>query len=279
MSHDYTGVTAEDNGEIYEVYAIRYATNPNRTRGRNFMMTDAHDTPMPIDFYVWAIVGATRAYLVDTGFDRALGAARGHQFLCDPAEAIRELGLDPGDLRDVIVSHMHFDHVGNYDRFPKACFHVQEQEMAFATGRYMQHAELRRPYVVDHVCGMVRCLYAGRVAFHAGGATLAPGITLHHVGGHTAGLQAVRVRTSRGWIVLASDAAHFYANMDEGISHPTMFHVGQNMESWVTIRQLADSRSHIIPGHDPLVAQSFPRANTALGELCVRLDREPIGWT
>ena len=61
------------------------------------------------------------------------------------------------------------------------------------------------------------------VQFHDGESELAPGITLHHVGGHTKGLQVVRVKTRRGHVVLASDAAHLYANMEREDPFP-IFH-------------------------------------------------------
>ena len=112
----------------------------------------------------------------------------------------------------MIVTHLHYDHVGNFEIFPRATFHLQDREMAYATGRYMCHQRLRMPFDVENVTGMVRELYRGRVAFHDGDEELASGLSLHLVGGHSHGLQFVRVHTARGWVVVASDAAHFYAN-------------------------------------------------------------------
>src|SRR3546814_8736850 len=74
----------------------------------------------------------------------------------------------------------------------------------------MAEALLREAYSMESVTDLVRALYEDRVGFVAGTTELAPGISLHHVGGHTDGLQVVRVWTRRGWVVLASDAAHLY---------------------------------------------------------------------
>jgi len=104
----------------------------------------------------------------------------------------------------------------------------------------------------------VRRVFAGRVAFHDGDWELTGGITAHHIGGHTDGLQVVRVHTERGWLVLASDASHFYANMETGRSFPLVYNVGDMLEGFARLRALADGLDMIVPGHDPLVMQRYP---------------------
>ena len=180
-----------------------------------FIGGDPHDGPMPLDYFVWAIKGPDRTFVFDTGFDAPMGEKRQRQFVRSPAVGLKAIGVEPGDVRDVILSHMHYDHCGNYDLFPHARYHLQDIEMAYATGRCMCHAGLRAPFEEDDVVAMVRKLFAGRVVFHDGVDELAPGLTVHHVGGHSKGLQVVRVWTRRGWMVLASDASHFYANMEK----------------------------------------------------------------
>ena len=111
------------------------------------------------------------------------------------------------------MTHLHYDHAGNLDRFPNAHFHLQDREMSYATGRCMCNGLLRHPFSVEHVTQMVRHVYGERVTFHSGDGEVAPGVTVHRVGGHSDGLQVVRVETARGPVVLASDAAHYYANL------------------------------------------------------------------
>jgi len=122
---------------------------------------------------------------------------------------------------------------------------------------------------------MLREVYRGRVVFHDGDEELAPGLSVHHIGGHTMGLQVVRVRTRRGWVVLASDAAHLYANIEEMRPFPIAYHVGEMVEGYRRLRALADSPRHIIPGHDPLVLRRYPPAEPALEGIAARLDAEP----
>jgi len=125
------------------------------------------------------------------------------------------------------------------------------------------------------VMTMVERLFQGRVQFHDGDAEIAPGITLHRIGGHTMGLQVMRIWTKRGWVVLASDAAHFYANMDEGRPYPVVFNTGEMLEGFSNLRRLASSPDHIIPGHDPLVLERYPAPTGDLKGIVARLDVEP----
>ena len=201
----------------YEIYAVRYAHHPRRA-SENFLGGDPHDGPMPIDYFVWAIVGSDKTWVLDTGFSAAVAKKRGRDHLRSPGEGLKAIGINPDRIEDVIVSHMHYDHVGNEDLFPAATFHLQDAEMAYATGRSMCHHVLRGAFEAEHVAQMVHNVYDGRVQFHDGVSELAPGITLHKVGGHTKGLQVTRVKTRRGFVVLASDAAHLYANFTR--NHP-----------------------------------------------------------
>ena len=100
--------------------------------------------------------------------------------------------------------------------------------MAYGTGRCMCHAHQRIPFEADDVVAMVRKVFDGRVVFHDGDEQLAPGLTLHHIGGHSMGLQCVRVKTRRGHVVLAADATHLYAHVNEGRVFPITYSVAEN---------------------------------------------------
>ena len=177
----------------YELFALRYATREAR-RGDHFIGGDPHDGPMPMDYFVWVAKGGGRVFVIDTGFNAEVSARRKRTFLRDPVEGLAALGIDAREVEDVILTHLHYDHVGNFDRFPKARFHLQERELTYATGRYMRYPRLSHSFEVEDVCGIVRLNYAERVMFYDGDAELAPGITVHAVGGHSAGLQFVRVK-------------------------------------------------------------------------------------
>jgi glyoxylase-like metal-dependent hydrolase (beta-lactamase superfamily II) len=260
----------------YEIYAVRYAHHERRA-SENFLGGDPHDGPMPLDYFVWAIVGETRTLVLDTGFDAAMAAKRGREFLRPPRDGLLAIGVDPARVEDVVISHMHYDHAGNHDLFPNATYHLQDREMAFCTGRCMCHPQLRRSFEETDVSAMIGHLFRGRVRFHDGTDEIVPGITVHHVGGHTAGLQVLRVKTGRGWIVLAADASHFYANFEQMRAYPTVYNVGDMLEGFTTVRRLASSLQHVVPGHDPLVLQRYPAPKPGLEGIAVRLDVTPQG--
>ena len=258
----------------YEVYAIRYATFAARTRRETFLGIDAHDaSPMPIDYFVWVIRDAERTILVDTGFDAKEGAARGRAIERLPREGLAMLGIDAGTIAEVIVTHLHYDHAGTFDDYPAARFHLQEAEMAYATGACMCHEALRHPYTVDHVCTMVRHVYSGRVRFADGDGQVAPGISVHRIGGHAKGIQAVRVMTADGPLVLASDCAHYYENLETYRPFIITHDVEATLRGYDRLRALADDRpERVVPGHDPLVLERFPAADRRLAGIVARLD-------
>jgi glyoxylase-like metal-dependent hydrolase (beta-lactamase superfamily II) len=258
---------------LYEVHAIRYAMREAR-RHEHFIGGDPHDGPMPMDYFVWTAVSPERAFVIDTGFTEEVAAKRKRTYLRCPVESLRLVGLDPDRIEDVILTHLHYDHVGSFHRFARARFHLQEPEMHYATGRYMRHPRLRHSFEVEDVAGMVHMTFAERVVFHLGDAEIAPGISVHATGGHSAGLQCVRVNTARGPVVLASDVTHFYENMESGRPFTTAFHVGGMLEAFDRLRALAPSAKHIVPGHDPEVMRRYPAAKGLEG-IAVRLDLEP----
>jgi glyoxylase-like metal-dependent hydrolase (beta-lactamase superfamily II) len=251
-------------GDQYEIYAIRYATMPQRTPHMNYLLPDPHEiAAADLDYFVWLIRGGGRDILVDTGFNQAAAQARSRKLTLNPVDALKTFGVDADDIRDVVVTHLHYDHAGNLDRFPNARFHLQDREMRYATGRCMCHGTLRHPFSVEDVTLMVRHVYGERVTFHDGDGEVAPGVTLHRVGGHSDGLQVVRVPTERGPVVLASDAAHYYGNMHRRSPFPIVYNIGDMFEGWAIVERLAGHPDRVIPGHDPLVREIYPRVSQA----------------
>ncbi len=260
--------------ETYRVFAVKYAHHERRSSA-NFIGGDSHDVAMPLDYFVWVIAGATRTFVVDTGFDAPQAAQRGRIITRPVGDGLRAVGVHPEHVRDVIVTHMHYDHAGNRDLFPNARYHMQDREMAYCTGRCMCHPHMSQPFEPEDVTSMVRRVFAGRVAFHDGDVELAPGVSVHLIGGHTNGLQCVRVRTAAGWLVLASDAAHFYANMEQQRPFPVVYHLGDMLDGYARLHALAGAPQLVVPGHDPAVLERFPAASPEHQGWIARLDAGP----
>lgn len=261
--------------DTYEVFAIRYASLSGRKAGENFIGGDPHEAGSDLDYFVWLARSSSRTFVVDTGFDAAVGARRGRRMATPPDQGLARLGVDAARVKDVVITHLHYDHVGNFGLFPGATFHLQDDEMAYATGRHMAQKFFSQAYEVDEVVAMVREVYKGRVRFHDGDTELASGLSLHRVAGHTKGLQVVRVHTRVGWIVLASDATHLYANMNETRPFPIVYDVPRLVAGYRRLGELADAPELIVPGHDPLVMRRYPPASAELEGMVVRLDHRP----
>jgi glyoxylase-like metal-dependent hydrolase (beta-lactamase superfamily II) len=256
----------------YEVYAIRYATVERRAAENFIGADDVHETAARMDYFVWVARNEYRTVVIDTGFDEQAAQRRHRQFLRPPVEGLRLMGIDARKVKDVIVTHLHYDHAGNLAHFPGARFHLQDREMAYATGRYMGMPFFSHAYEADDVIAAVRAVYGGRMVFHDGDGVVAPGLTVHHIGGHTRGLQAVRVWTRVGWVVLASDAAHYAANMQEARPFPVVANVMEMADGWRKLRELASAEDYIVPGHDPMVMSWYRAPQPELEGIVVRLD-------
>jgi glyoxylase-like metal-dependent hydrolase (beta-lactamase superfamily II) len=226
-----------------------------------------------MDYYMWLLRKGGRNILVDTGYDHAEATSRDRPIRIDPGAALAPLGLTPDDITEVIVTHLHYDHAGGLALFPNAHLHMQAAEMAFATGPCMCHDTLRMPYTANHICEAVTRLYRGKLTFYDGDGQIADGVTVHCIGGHSRGLQAVRVQTQVGAMVLASDAAHFYENFMRAKPFPIVVDVQDMLDGFTRIKALASRPELVVPGHDPLVREVFP---AGIAEHISRLDLGPI---
>jgi glyoxylase-like metal-dependent hydrolase (beta-lactamase superfamily II) len=240
----------------YRVYAVRYAHR--KTNSSEVFYRDPHQAPMAMDYFVWALTDGARTVVVDLGFTEPVGTARGRQFLKSPERGLAELGIDAARVEHVILTHFHYDHVGNHALFPRATFHVQDAEMAFYTGRHASRPAFRHSIEVDDVCALVRLNYEGRLRFVEGAADVVPGIAVHKVGGHTAGMQVVTVETARGTAVVA---------FRERIPFNTLHDIPGTYAAFDRLHELASAPELILPGHDPLVLERLKPVKDGIVEL------------
>jgi ribonuclease BN (tRNA processing enzyme) len=178
---------------------------------------------------------------------------RGRILLKPVDEGLKAIGLDAGAVEDIIVTHMHYDHTGNHDLFPRARYHLQDDEMAYATGRLMRHTVLRIPFEADDVVAMVRKVFADRVTFHDGAGNRA---------GHHRAPDAGTPRLARedaAGTSLASDAAS-HAHSTKGACSRSRFAGDAPVHDDQEARGFTD---HIVPGHDPQVVELYPAAAPA----------------
>ncbi|MBI3968902.1 MAG: N-acyl homoserine lactonase family protein [Chloroflexi bacterium] len=241
----------------YKIYAVWYGKRS--TVSSEVFYGDFHDAPVDLAYFVWVIRNGDRTVLVDLGFTREVARKREREIARPIEEGLKLVDVDPASVRDVIVTHFHYDHVGNYALFPNATFHVQDEEMRVFTGRYLRFRPYKQLVEIDDICSMVRLNYDGRVRFVDGEKQLFPGISVHKVGGHAPGIQVVRVATRAGNAVIASDALHFYRNLDEHIPFYLTHDLGKVHDAFDRVQELADKPELIFAGHDPGVLDRFDK--------------------
>lgn len=245
----------------HEVIAVRYATRV-ATRAEVFH-GDAGpegDAAMAMDYFFWVLRGAAGGVIVvDSGFRREVGAAMGRTMLVEPGVALRRLGITPSEVQTVVITHLHYDHIGNLDLFPGARLVVAAADLDFWSGPLDEWPQFR-PYVrAEEVARVQEAVTEGRVQLVEDALEVAPGVRALRVGGHSPGQLVLVVETEAGDVVLASDAVHYYEELEHGRPFALFVDLAETRAAYDTVRELvAGGDRLLVAGHDPLVAQRFP---------------------
>ncbi|HET7627995.1 MAG TPA: N-acyl homoserine lactonase family protein [Bacillales bacterium] len=258
--------------QTYEVYAIKYATREAKASDHFHGNPDPHeDYSMPMDYFVWAVKSEQHTVVIDAGFNEEVAKQRKREFLRCPVKTLETIGVKADEVPYVIITHMHYDHIGNLEKFPKANFVVQEAEMAFWTGKFASRPQFKHTVEVSDVVHMVTENFEGRVQFVSGVKEILPGLTVHQAGGHSAGLQFVKVATKNGPVILTSDVSHFYKNLEEDRPFTVVHDLAGMYEAFDRVRAASDADTIIVPGHDPEVIKRFPAVSPDLEGIVVKI--------
>jgi glyoxylase-like metal-dependent hydrolase (beta-lactamase superfamily II) len=251
----------------YEVYAIRYATVPNFPMASLIAGADK-GRHTDIAMTVWLLKGADgRNVLVDAGFHREDFIKRWHPTdFSPPSEAVARAGVKPDDVSDVIISHIHWDHLDGIDLFPKAQVWVQREEFE----HYLDSAGTVKDRGIDAGDAKILAEIARQGRLHlvdGDGKEIIPGITVYIGGKHTYQSQFATVKTTEGTVVIASDNVYLYENL--ALHRP----IAQTLDSLSNLRTqqrmltLASDPRLIIPGHDPEVFVRFPKPGNGIARI------------
>ncbi len=261
-------------GSTYEIVAIRYGTLAAR-RSELFLRWNAYGEPDAderLDYFFYVLSDGRETIVIDTGFEPASGIRRGRTCLRSPGDALQDLQIDPNEVAEVIVSHLHYDHIGNLALFPRAKLRVPEQELAFWSSPLA-----RRPQFWSHVdepavAALLGLHGEGRVDAFGGRVQLRAGITAITVGGHSPGQQVFVVDAAGGPVVLASDSVHLYHEYEYARPFSVVVDLIQMYEAYELLRRLEQERGAVVvPGHDPRVTERFDQLAGAPSGLAYRL--------
>jgi glyoxylase-like metal-dependent hydrolase (beta-lactamase superfamily II) len=252
-------VTGPD--DQYEVTIVKYGTR-STTRADvflNFPLYHESNAPLDMDYFFWIIRNNHRTVVVDTGFSPEGGKARARTLLADVPTLFRHFGADPAGSPSVVLTHAHYDHVGNVDLFPTSDVLMAEGELAFWTGRHARRAMFAHSVDDDGLESLNSLRAEGRLRLFEGAMEVAPGIEVIEVGGHTPGQCVVKVRTSEGSVLLASDAVHYYEEYERDMLFMSVANLVKMYEAFDYIRELvrAGEVDHIVAGHDPGTLSRF----------------------
>jgi glyoxylase-like metal-dependent hydrolase (beta-lactamase superfamily II) len=251
----------------YDVYAIRYATIPSfPVRG----LIAGADTSrrMDIAMMIWLLRGTNgRTVLVDAGFyrDKFVQRWKPADFVA-PSEAVAGAGVQPADVTDIIVSHVHWDHADGLDLFPNARIWIQKAEYQHHVG---PQGEVRDRAIDPDDAAMLASLRGrGRVNEVDGDSTeIIPGITVFTGGKHTFESQYASVRTRSGTAIIASDNLYLYENLDTHRPIAQTLDSVSNLAAQDRMKRLASVPRLIVPGHDPAVFVRFPKPGNGVAKI------------
>jgi len=252
---------------IWQVYAIRYATIPSFPV--RALIAGADSTrELDIAMMFWVLKGPeNRCVLVDAGFYRQkfIDSWKPAGFV-RPSEALQRVGVPPDSVTDVIVSHVHWDHLDGADLFPNARIWIQREEYEY----YVRDDGTPAHAAIDSVdAQMLAQLHAaGRVQLVPGdGREVLPGVTVYTGGKHTFASQYVGVRTLAGTVVLASDNVYLYENLERHAPIAQTLDSQANLAAQDRMKRIATDERLIIPGHDPAVIARFHAVGAGVAKI------------
>ena len=253
----------------YEVYALSYGVFPDYSIS-NLVAGADKNRKIDLQMMIWLIKGpGGKNILVDAGcyhdkFVKGLGI----KSFIKPSETLAKLGMSPGDITDLIISHMHWDHSDGMDLFPNAKIWIQKDEYAYYTGAAWQPGGKSGGIDPDDVLTLVKLNTEHRVNLVDGdGQEIIDGIKVYTGGRHTFASQYVGVRATSGTVVIASDNMYLYENLQKHVPIAQTFDAASNLKAQDRMKQIASRPDLIVPGHDPEVFIKFPKPGNGVARI------------
>ncbi len=162
-----------------------------------------------------------------------------------------ELDLRFEQVTHIVLSHLHWDHIGNCHLFPNAKIYIQRKEMAFAA------APIYPLYYESEYIAEIIGNYHDRTIYldgEDGDEQITPNVKLVLLGGHSVGSQVAYINTSKGCVILTGDICNVYENLE--IRSVKELDVVQ----WTkAIKRIKADGDIILPQHEPRVCDDYPR--------------------
>lgn len=243
-----------------DVHAVRFGhvTRPRSTTFHRYGDFGEPDSDVQMDYFFWVVRSGGSTVVVDSGFDPPAGERRGATTLLHPRDALVRLGICAEDVTQVIVTHFHYDHIGNLDAFPNAELVVGARELEVYTGPFADRVHLRKHVEQNEIDHIVAAHREGRVSLVEDRAEVAAGVTAIVAPGHSPGQLIVRIERPERDVVLASDAVHLYEEIEKDRPFAVLTDLVKMYETFELLRAFERDGAVVLPGHDPAVTSRFP---------------------
>ncbi|KJC64843.1 N-acyl homoserine lactonase family protein [Agreia bicolorata] len=230
------------------------------------------DGDLDMDYNFWVLRAGDATILVDTGYDIPAHDWLGEISVTPPPRALELVDVDPLTVDMVITSHFHYDHIGYLKLFTNAQVVSGRAEYDYWFGKW-EAGQLEGEFTVEEHLVPVRIAEVeDRLRLIDAETEIFPGITVYPVGGHCPGELVVRVETAGSSFILASDAAHFYEQIENEWPFFAFTDIQEMRDGLTFINALAaETGSTVVPGHDGRTRQRFPAAPGAAGDVAIVL--------
>lgn len=264
-----------------EAFALRYSSRPECSTSEAFYRHDLYaeqSTTIGMDYFFWVLRSRGQTVVVDCGFDESVARQRNRQVDTPPFDLLREVGVDPQTVDHVVLSHMHFDHVGNTNLFPSATFYMAQAEYEYWSGPSLEVPAFSWPVESSEVALIESLVQEERLQLVGDTAEIGTtGVRVTRYPGHTPGQLVTELDTGRFKTVLASDAAHYYDEISRNRPFYLFSDLSQLLASYAELRALAAlPHVNVIPGHDPEVTRRYQEVAPNCFDLTQAIPREAV---
>jgi len=247
------------NVDRWEVLCARYGVSEGMPLSK--MVRGGSDEKYPMAWMFWILRSKGKTILVDCGFENEQMKKKWKiEKYKRPVDILLDLNIKPEDVTDVILTHLHWDHAGSIARFKNAKIWLQKNEWNWARKMVSEDQRYSNGINYDDVVELEKIAKEGRLVLLNGDKKIYSGVHVVTGGCHTMGFQWVWVETMAGNIVIASDAAYLYENLDG----PTPLACKKWSDSVRTLGKMlsiAKAKEQVLPGHEPKVYDIFPKLN------------------
>lgn len=258
----------------YGVIAVRYGERETRLSNVYYgwpLYGDA-DQPVRMTYYFWILEAPTGPpVVIDTGYDPEFAQRMGRDCLCTPADALTRLGVDCRAVENVVITHLHYDHIGNTDLFPNAQFTVARRELDFWSQPVAHRFHFAHHTDFAAVDRILQAAAEGRVRAVDATLTVAPGVVATCVGGHSPGQLVVSISTAGAGVLLTSDAVHYYDEFAGDRPFAVVHDLAAFYTAFDLVRSLARGGRDVVPAHDPIVMERYPSLEGPGSSIAVRI--------